>query len=615
MKSKLYIAAFAIALGVVGTSCSDFLEAENKSAGGKTADNYFSTAEGLATYRNYAYTLLRPLVNNEYNDMYDDGADLYWPSRGNGKTVFNYYNVTAENSTIKSYYTACYKLINACNGVIEYGGDAYAGEMKFLRAYAYYMLTQQFGSVPYITFYINSAERNYPRTPLDEVYANILADLDAVIADENVAEISHDGLVNKKAAYALAAKVALAAGWDLNTTVKDAAAGTYSINSTEYFTKSATYAEKALSGVTLIANFNDKWSPNNEGNQEEFMAAAYDRTSYSSVGTESDGGHGLQNDYGSYYGAQNTEGSKQSGSTKVTSRKALYLWERGDQRYFGTFAGVHCNYDGTNWPTTGYYALYNGLKADTTGCNIGIYYAPSYTTVSEFEKFLASHKDQFAYGDGWVQASHAYILGEPEIHYSFNNDGSIKSKETVAYNELNGILSQTHGADCVKKWDDKNSSCGAGTSNDYRDVVFLHASETYLTAAEAYLMAGNSAKALEYVNVLRKRAGAAELSSFGAYNPSYISKGFYNMTLTDLDVVLDERARELYGEPGRWIDLRRTKQMVRYYVAFHSDVFTDITDWTKLANAAGEVKWLRPLPADELSNNTGMSSDDQNPGY
>ncbi len=625
MKSKLYIAAFAIALGSAFVSCDDFLEAENKSAGGKTADNYFSTAEGVAMYRNYAYVLLRPLVNNAYNDMYDDGADLYWPSRGNGKTVFNYYNMTAENSTIKNYYSACYKLIDNCNGVLEYGGDTYAGEMKFLRAYGYYLLTQQFGSVPYVTNFIVSAERNYPRTPLNEIYSNILADLDEVIADENIPEISHDGTVNKKAAYALAAKVALAAGWDLNTTLVDAANGTYTIDSKEYFNKACSYAENALSGVTPLTDFNEKWSPKNEGNDEEFMAAAYDRESFASIGTESDGGHGLQNDYGSYYGAQNTEGSKQVGSTKVTSRKALYLWERGDQRYFGTFAGVHCNYDG-NWPTTGYYAMYNeGLNSDTTGCNIALYYAPFYLSSEEFLGFLKTHKSQFEgkntdnYTGKWVQASHAYRLSDPEIHVTFDDEGNIASIDStstsVAYNELSGILAATHGADCVKKWDDMKSSCGAGTSNDYRDVVFLHWGETVATAAEAYLLAGNEAKALEYVNKLRSRAGANTLTSFSDYDPSYISEGFYKMTLTALDVVLDERARELYGEPGRWMDLRRTKQMVRYYVAFHSEVFTDINSWEDLANAKGEVKWLRPIPADEIANNTSMTAADQNPGY
>ena len=63
--------------------------------------------------------------------------------------------------------------------MIEYAGaesqEAY--EARFVRGYAYYLLTQQFGSVPYITAYINSAEREYPRTPLDELYSSMIEDL------------------------------------------------------------------------------------------------------------------------------------------------------------------------------------------------------------------------------------------------------------------------------------------------------------------------------------------------------------------------------------------------------------------------------------------------------
>lgn len=49
---------------------------------------------------------------------------------------------------------------------------------------------------------------------------------------------------------------------------------------------------------------------------------------------------------------------------------------------------------------------------------------------------------------------------------------------------------------CVKKWDDPTASMG-GKTISYRDIVVLHASETYLTAAEAYYMAGNETAALE----------------------------------------------------------------------------------------------------------------------
>ena len=43
MKKIIYISAIAaMAVGTALTSCSDFLEAENKSAGGQSAEQFFS---------------------------------------------------------------------------------------------------------------------------------------------------------------------------------------------------------------------------------------------------------------------------------------------------------------------------------------------------------------------------------------------------------------------------------------------------------------------------------------------------------------------------------------------------------------------------------------------
>ena len=137
----------------------------------------------------------------------------------------------------------------------------------------------------------------------------------------------------------------------------------------------------------------------------------------------------------------------------------------------------------------------------------------------------------------------------------------------------------------------------------------LHVSDLYLVAAEAYLMAGQSAQALEKINAVRGRAGLSALASFGAYQPEYSTTGSFKMT--DLDLILDERARELYAEGQRWMDLRRTKQLVRYNVEF-SEYISAASD---MANNKGEIKWYRPIPANEISANSGISQADQNPGY
>lgn len=76
-------------------------------------------------------------------------------------------------------------------------------------------------------------------------------------------------------------------------------------------------------------------------------------------------------------------------------------------------------------------------------------------------------------------------------------------------------------------------------------------------------------------------------------------------------MVLDERARELYAETTRWMDLRRTRQLVRYNVEFNPSI-ASVAD---MANAKGELKWLRPIPAAEIETNTAISQEDQDPGY
>jgi hypothetical protein len=69
----------------------------------------------------------------------------------------------------------------------------------------------------------------------------------------------------------------------------------------------------------------------------------------------------------------------------------------------------------------------------------------------------------------------------------------------------------------------------------------IRIAETYLIRAEAYLGLGNKQKAADDINVLRARAGAKKCSA-GDIN---------------IDYILDERIRELFGEEQRWITLSR----------------------------------------------------------
>lgn len=599
MKSIKYILGMALAVGFTLTSCSDFLEADNKSAGGKTADEYFGTSAGQDAWRVNTFFSLRKVVTS--TDILENSSDLYWPSRGRGDDEFVRFSLTGETSAVQNFYVGCYELINNANGLIHYAGDRYKTDAIFLRAYGYYMLTQQFGGVPYITEYINSSTRNYPRADLKTIYDGCINDLKSVYDAAPEKPATYDGTVNKRAIAALIAKLNLAAAWDLETTLTNAAQGTYNVTGTAYATEAAKWAETAIAGIALTQSFEKKWDPSNEdANPETFFSVQYDRASYPGTG----GGHGLQNDFGSYYGDISATFLKYSGSTKVPSVKSLYLWDEGDERYAGTFMTTFYNTEST-WGTEGYYAYYNATDAQKATLPIAYLYAPHYTDKAAFEAQLTAMKDRFK--SGLANTPHAYIMANPVIAYSFDAEGNWREDAAVggAYNDAT-LQNRMNFTPSVKKWDDPQTPhSNMNTSEDYRDIVILHASELYLVAAEAYMLAGQDDKALAKINDVRTRAKAAPITTLAAYDPAYT-----HGTLRMVDLVLDERARECYAEGQRYMDLRRTRQLVKYNVAYNNYI-SSVSD---MSNSAGEIKWYRPIPTMELSSNTSPDMK-QNPGY
>ena len=613
MKKNIYLSVIAaLFAGFTLTACSDFLEPENKTAGGKTADDVFGKdATSLLTA---AYSSLKSYGFS--TDLYSRGTDLYIHTRGKSVSDFDTYTFNTENGTISSLYSNVFKTINLSNGVISYAGaDTQLGqEARFLRNYGYYMLTQHFGSVPYITQYINSADKNFPRTPLNEVYAAMIEDLTDLYNNSSLAAQSHTGKASKQAVAALLAKVYLAAGWDLDTSLGSAAEGSYTVNNTSNFSQAASWAERAINGINLTMSFEQKWSPFNEGNEEEIFSIQYERTGF--PGDIIDGGHAMSGAFGGYYGAYDASGIKGSSSEDCQSQKSMYLFEKGDTRYAATYMMVMYNAtkDASNipaWGTEGYYAYYNCTAAELAKMPICKVYFPYYYTEAEVQAWIDEHQSQLIadkdkYANADVRIS---LLTLPQVTtwtYVQDNNGNAKwAKNKVSISDYNA---QTSNGACVKKFDDAAADF-TNKSNDYRDIVLFHVSDMYLIAAEAYLMAGQSSQALDKINAVRGRAGLPALASFSAYQPEYTTTGSF--TIKDIDLILDERARELYAEGHRWMDLRRTKQLVRYNIQFSEYISSEAA----MANNKGEIKWYRPIPANEISANTGISIEDQNPGY
>lgn len=621
MKKSLYISAIVFMFaGTLLTSCSDFLEAEDRTNANQDADSYLNgnpTALLMASY-NSLYNFCTEI------ELTDEGTDLYIPHRGKSASEFDAYSFNASNASIQNYYVRLYGTIGYANGVIEKTSNAgEAAEATFIRSYCYYLLTQQFGAVPYVTRYIQDSQRDYPRTDIAEIYEKCIEALENTKANlPTVANHTNVGAPTQEAANALIAKFYLAWGWDIDTdkgnnttaagqeTIKK---GEYTVNSTEHFQKAAEYADLAIANFKsggLTMSFEDKWSPSNENNAEVFWAVQYDRASFK--GTESEGGHGLQANYGNYYGEPTATAYKYCGSVHGQSLKSVYLFEKGDARYDGTFMTTMYNkVEATpaDYTKGGYFYYYNNPAADA---KIGYRYYPAYMTAEEVEADLAANQARYT----WVpdekgspkdnNLPKAFHIGSTSTTYTFKADGSYTKATNPTYSEF---IKEVGTGVTVKKFDDKDTKVSANA--DYRDVVILHASDSYLDAAEAYLMAGDQATAQERLWAVRERSISDKTEAdvtFDNYSPDY-SQPYPSFVVKPIDYILDERARETYAEQNRWVDLRRTNQLIRYNLAFNPN-FSE----NSAKNIAGEWKILRPIPITEIGNNTseGMY---QNPGY
>jgi hypothetical protein len=144
------------------------------------------------------------------------------------------------------------------------------------------------------------------------------------------------------------------------------------------------------------------------------------------------------------------------------------------------------------------------------------------------------------------------------------------------------------------KYSNKTSTGADGGSKVHPDTDFpmFRLADAYLMYAEAHLRGGGGsrAQALAYVNALRQRASAGDIS---------------DAELT-LDFILDERSRELLWEAHRRTDLIRYGRFTggSYLWAWKGGV--------QAGTATEEFRNLYPLPASELVANPNLT---QNPGY
>jgi hypothetical protein len=197
------------------------------------------------------------------------------------------------------------------------------------------------------------------------------------------------------------------------------------------------------------------------------------------------------------------------------------------------------------------------------------------------------------------------------------NPDNILSTFGESYNEIPqigkdyqpGFDGSTKTGFYIKKYMDE-SIVKPGENISKTNWIEIRLAEMYLIAAEAAFEIGNKTKALEYINILRNRAGITLL------NESTIS----------LEKIRNERKVELAFENHRYWDLRRWRisevSQVNGGERFHGikpvlhypskKFYFLLKDGENFVRAFRQEHYYNPITTSRINNNTSLI---ENPGY
>ncbi|GAA3951753.1 RagB/SusD family nutrient uptake outer membrane protein [Hymenobacter algoricola] len=219
-------AAVLLGLATLGTSsCSkDFIDL-NDPTRLPSADGYTDSLS-IVTGVTAAYSSLQDLYGNGSNRGLFVFAEIpsdnsFTVSSGELLNEFNDFTLASSNPRLQSQWLVTYRAIARCNVILSRAGgvkltaatrNRYFGEVRFIRALAYFNAVRIWGDIPLVTTEITSIADAYQfgRMPKEQVYALIEEDL--AFAENNLPATQTGvnlGRITKGAAQGLMGKVLL----------------------------------------------------------------------------------------------------------------------------------------------------------------------------------------------------------------------------------------------------------------------------------------------------------------------------------------------------------------------------------------------------------------------
>jgi len=582
--THIYLKAFLISLLIIVTTCNDDEFLEETPTTFYTIENSFNTLSQVDASITNMYVHVRYWFNKNYF-LKGSGADYldapFWRCSGNGHSNFSLWS--PDYGEVYEVYKAFYMLISFANQTLEgvEAGDLVwpdeeeynyvIAQCKFFRGFAYLSLAELFGGVSIVDKLYTEPKIDFVRPTREETYLFAIHDMeDALTAMPDYPPEA--GYIAKGAVYHYLAEAYLALATELgnnqeylDASIENAteAMQLHSLMTTRFGSRAAPGSAPPVNGIPAYYEdgdvFFDLFQRGNldyaEGNTEALWT--------------------LQNDYAVYMEFQDDNFLNYPRYLSPVPRDAN--WDAD-----------HVEGNASPWPAQ--------IDAYVGGRGVSFYAPTDYVQTVIWE------------GDFWddmrnspVNIRRDLICTDPASSY-YGDTVTIDMLDASTLERLYPIWTKFAPIDDWGYEDLENGGNNDGQLRTYiyQDDYACRLAETYLLRAEAYMRSGDMTNSAADINVLRNRAQCAHLVT-GAE--------------VDLDLILAERARELFVEERRWCTLLRMGGTVAIDQISKYSYYAGSENTYFLGSSAVPSGWnLLPIPQSIIDINKEAVYE-QNPGW
>ena len=534
-----------------------------------TPENSYTTVEGFEAAVAHLMSSIRDRIYvgpDHWGNYIMFGSDVDLARTGQGVNDYwqsiQWQNLNADNGFVYQWWDHCYTWIFHANTVINraesdvvtWASDAeknaIVGSAKFIRAFAYRFLANMWGGAPLVLEETSGPTFDYTRASKSELYQQCITDLEFAIQWMKTVDQVKGGMAPRAAAYHLLAEIKIASG-DYQGAINAASAV---INDPNYELKTerfGVYKDFKWQGYDYQGPNDEPWGDVywdlfREGN---FNWKAGNHECIWNIQQDPDivGGYG-------------------TGYNQFALERHWHAW----------------------WAPVDKAGYRTDFKDTLMGQPVGIIHPTQYAAEDmwnykgDWDKDIRNSKYNIQRTFYYTNRKSPYY-GQVVTEDNINNPSNFFCRSTPSWKK--GVPVLHHGTRGLRD----------GMKNDggaiFKDWYIMRLAETYLLRAEAYHLDGQNGKAADDINTVRTRSQATPVTAGEV----------------DLDLILDERARELYQEEYRVNTLLRMGKFVEYVRKYNGAV-------NHFGYNIGDHLNLLPIPNSEIEANKEAVLE-QNPGY